>query len=119
MSTASLAPDVNKIEGLHEAFRHSIAFDSTSGTFQRIAPKPPKAYTESTYSSDIELGPKDRPFRGPSSERYAESYQNLLGMPDDEEPRGRTVRQESRSENRMTKWCDFKSSIDREPEGFE
>lgn len=107
VSNADQLSRTTTIEGLHEAFRESIIFDAESGTFRRInregeASRAREAYTESTYSTDMESG------RARSSEQYARSYQNLLGIEDDEEPRGRTTRRETRSESRMTRWSDFK-----------
>jgi hypothetical protein len=82
MSIASSVPTANRINGLHETFRDSIVFDLESGTFQRIDQgiqnlKIPKTYTASAYSTDSEFGQK-QPGHGPSSEKYAQSYQNLL-----------------------------------------
>ena len=113
MSTSSLVPTANTINGLHEAFRDSIVFDLESGTFQRIDLgiqnlKTCKAYTESAYSTDSEFGQKQSG-HGPSSEKYAQSYQNLLGIPEEgEEPGDRTTRREIRSGSQMTRWSDFK-----------
>lgn len=88
MSTTSYPHKVT--EGLHEAFREYIVFDPISRAFRRVVSqggesKAPKPYTESVYSTTTGLQ------TGCGSEKYAQSYQNLLGiLEDDEEPRART-----------------------------
>jgi hypothetical protein len=88
MSTVgSDSHNINRLaEGLQEGYRASIIFDPESGTFHRFATHA-KAYTESAYSTD--LNPHQRlstvQHQGRESEKYAQSYQNLVGIQDDDE----------------------------------
>jgi hypothetical protein len=86
MSTASLVHSVCTTEGLHEAFRELIVRDPIFGTFHPISPErgdsvAPKAFSESLYSNNFLATRTD----GRSSEKRAQSYQNLLKEPEDNE----------------------------------
>lgn len=104
MSTTSMDGRAEQAEGIHPAFRDSIAFDPASGTFHRKQ-KPGTAYSESVYSRPPRNGPHspERDTRG-YSEDHARAYEDLV------RPRARDGTRQAdkkKDENRMTRISDF------------
>jgi hypothetical protein len=91
ISTVGPLNGVSSAEGLHEAFRESFVRDPIHGTFHRAVQKP-RPYSESVYSSNVSITGKSS-YEAKSlynfpkcSEKYAQSYQNVLNIPEDVEP---------------------------------
>lgn len=81
MSTASPMNRVRTTEGLHEAFKKSIVCDPTDGIFHRAGQEEVRPYSASVYSTNFSATSQDRK----SSEKFVQSYQNLLEVPEDDE----------------------------------
>lgn len=104
---------------VHEAFRDSLIFTSETGTFHRpAAPTPPStAYAESIYASDSGFaGSADQPGSscpsraGKRSEQWAQSYQQLVGIPEQQgwDVVGEAVKDPDELTNhRWTRWSDM------------
>ena len=115
MSRTSLIPSTHPAERIHPAFRDSIVFSPTTGTFHRQVPLKPAShsiYSESNYSSSVTDAPSTRQnsavdLHRRTSEKHATTYRRLVGIEEEKESERRRTQRESKFADRVTKWSGF------------
>ena len=117
MSWTSVIPNKQSLEGIHKAFRDSMVFSPTTGTFHRVAPAPLRQprnsiYSESNYSSSMIDLPSTRQNSAAdlprhSCENHARAYRRLVGTEKERDAEGQRMQVEGASHERVTQMSNY------------